>query len=152
VPFDDTLFLKTNVDVLSFFSDDQLRRITSVIDRKTYNKGQTVMFQGEVTNNFHIIKKGRVVVVAKSGKDKEKVQLAELKSGDFFGEMSLLESTAATATIKAVDDNTEILMINHDAFQDLLKQNPLLEKSLRDRINSRKQQRQDTIAQKGNPA
>jgi len=149
VPFDDTVFLKSKVDVLSFFTDEQLRRVTSVIDRKTYNKGQTVMFQGEVTNNFFVVKKGKVMVVAKVGKEKERVELAELKAGDFFGEMSLLESTAATATIKSVEEGTEILMIPHDSFQYLLKENPLLEKTLRDRIAARKQQKSDASPKEG---
>jgi CRP-like cAMP-binding protein len=143
VPFDDTLFLKQKVDILAFFSDDQLRRLTSIIERKNFNKGQTVMFQGEVSNNFHIIKRGKVVVLAKSGGNK--AELAELKAGDFFGEMSLLESTAATATIKCSEDDTEILMVPHEAFHDLLKQNPLLETTLRDRILARKKARSESF-------
>jgi CRP-like cAMP-binding protein len=146
MPFDDTMFFKTSVDLLAFFSDDQLRRITAIVERKSYNKGQTVMFQGEVSNNFYIVRKGKVVVVAKSGKDK--VELAELKAGEFFGEVSLLESTSATATIKAVEDGTEILMIPHDSFQALLKEHPVLEKSLRDRIAERKKAKAAALPKK----
>jgi CRP-like cAMP-binding protein len=146
VPFDDTMFLKQNVDVLAFFTDDQLRRVTAVIDRKTFKAGQTVIFQGEVSNNFFVIKRGRVQVAARSGK--EKMALAELKAGDFFGEISLLESTTATATIKALEDNTEILTISHDVFQTLLKQNPYLEARLRERIEARKKQKLDIMAKK----
>jgi len=138
MPFDDTVFLKNNVDVLSFFSDEQLRKVTSVIERNSYKKGQTVMFQGEVTHNFYVIKKGNVVVAAKDAKDKTKVTLTELKAGDFFGEISLLESSAATATIKAAEDDTEILTIVHESFQYLLKTNPQLEPALRQRIAARK--------------
>lgn len=146
MPFDDTLFLKANVDVLSFFTDEQLRKVTAVLDRKTYNKGQTVIFQGEVSQNFYVVRKGKVMVAAKVGKDK--AELAELKAGDFFGEMSLMDATAVTATIKAMDDNTEILMIPHESFQYLLKENPLLEKSLRDRIAARKQHKADAFTKK----
>ena len=150
MPFDDTLFLK-NVDVLSFFTEDQLQHVTAVIEHKTYNQGQTIMFQGELTNNFFVIKKGKAVVVSKTGK--EKTQLAELKTGDFFGEMSLLESTSATATIKSSEDGTEVLMIPHEAFHFLLKTHPLLESTIRQRISTRKQQRLDNLAKKGpNPS
>ncbi len=140
MPFDDTVFLKKNVDVLSFFTDEQLRRITAVIDRRMYRKGQTVIFQGEVSNNFYVIKQGSVTVAAKS--QGERVELAELKAGDFFGEMSLLESTSATATIKVLENDTEILTITHDVFQRMLGENPPLENLLRERINSRKKQRE----------
>lgn len=146
MPFDDTLFLKTNVEVLSFFSDEQLRKVTAVLDRKTYNKGQTVIFQGEISQNFYVIRKGKVIVAAKVGKDR--AELAELKPGDFFGEMSMLDATAVSATIKVSEDNTEILMIPHEPFQYLLKENPLLEKTLRDRIAARKQSKADAFTKK----
>jgi len=144
MPFDDTMFLKNKVDVLSFFTEDQLRLyVTSQVDRKTYKNGQTVVMQGEIANCFYIIKSGKVVVTAKSGQDK--VQLAELKAGDFFGEVSLLESTAAIATIKSAADNTEILMIPHEAFQSMLKKMPALEKALKDKIAARRKGKQDQI-------
>jgi CRP-like cAMP-binding protein len=76
------------------------------------------------------------------------VELAELKAGEFFGEVSLLESTSATATIKAVEDGTEILMIPHDSFQALLKEHPVLEKSLRDRIAERKKAKAAALPKK----
>lgn len=134
MPFDDTIFIRKSVDVLSFFSDEQLRKVTAVIERNNYRKGQTIIFQGEVGQSFYIIKKGHVLVSVKS------VAVAELKAGDFFGEMSLLEPTAATATIKAGDDETEILTIPHEAFQSLLKQSPLLESTLREKIAARRKQ------------
>ncbi len=144
MPFDDTIFIKKNVDVLSFFSDELLRKVTSVIERNTYKKGQTILFQGEVGQAFYIVKKGQVAVTAKPAKDKEPALLAELKAGDFFGEMSLLEPTAATATIKASLDETEILTIPHEAFQFLLKQSPLLEATLREKISTRRKQKEQS--------
>jgi putative ABC transport system ATP-binding protein len=136
MPFDDTIFLKQNVDVLSFFTDEQLRKVTSVIERHLYKKGQTVIFKGEVTHNFFVIKRGKVDVLSKDPQGR--ATTTELKAGDFFGEMSLLDPTAATATIRAAEDDTEVLTIPHDAFQFLLKQNPLLESTLRQRISARK--------------
>lgn len=150
MPFDDTVFLKKNVDVLSFFTDEQLRKVTAMVDRKIYNAGQTVMFQGEIGQNFYVIKRGKVQVTAKSGKDK--VELAELKAGDFFGEMSLLEEAAASATVKVVDAETEILTISHDVFQQMLKDNPPLELMLRQRINERRLRREQALKKDAPPA
>src|SRR4051794_23189481 len=107
MPFDDTIFFKQNVDLMTFFgelTDEQLRMLTAVIERDTYSAGRTVLFQGEMTHNFYVIKRGKVLVSTKHPKESDKVVLAELKAGDFFGEISLLESTAATATIKVVED------------------------------------------------
>jgi CRP-like cAMP-binding protein len=134
VPFDDTVFLKRNVDVLTFFTDEQLRHVTAVIERNIYPKNHTIVFKGEISDSFFIIKRGRVSVTSKIGGS----PTVELKAGDFFGEVSLLEASAATATIKTVEDDTEILTIPHESFQYLLKQSPLLESALRLRISDRR--------------
>lgn len=149
MPFDDTMFIKRNVDVLSYFTDDQIRTITQDIDRQVYKKGQTVVFQGEINTNFHIIKRGRVEVLAKGGS--EKVKLAELGAGDFFGEMSLLDSGTANATIRSLEDDTVILMVPLDVFKHFLRQNPALELALREKVAERQRQRAARMTPKSPP-
>ena len=65
MPFDDTLFIKRNVDILSFFTEGQIRAITQDADRQVFNKGQTVVFRGEINSNFNILKSGRAEVSVK---------------------------------------------------------------------------------------
>lgn len=142
MPFDDTLFIKRNVDILSFFTEDQIRAITQDIDRRVFKKGQTVVFRGEINSNFNILKSGRVEVSVKSGGDT--VILSTLGPGDFFGEMSLLESAPANATIRAVEDDTVVLMIPLDTFRAFLRQHPSLDLALRDKMAERR--RQNTAA------
>lgn len=139
MPNEDTVFLKTSVDVLSFFDPEQLRRITPDIEHKVFNKDETVIFKGQITEGFYIIKKGRVVVTLKP-KPGEAAPAAriELKAGDFFGEMSLLEETAATASVKSAEDGTDILTIPSGSFQKLLEMQPLLRKGLLDKIAKRR--------------
>lgn len=135
MPNDDTIFLKTKVDVLSFFNEDQLRRVTPDIERNSYGKGDVVILKGEVTSGFYIVKKGKVSVQTKTPQG---LQTSELAAGDFFGEISLLENTAATASIKSVEDGTEILVIPHGSFQKLLEMQPLMKKALLDKVAARK--------------
>lgn len=138
MPYEDTMFLKTSVDVLSFFDPDQLRRITPDIERATYKKGETVIFKGQITDGFYIIKKGSVSVFVKPKPGQSEPTVVPLGTGDFFGEMSLLEETAATAAVKAAVDDTEILTIPSGSFQKLLEMQPLLKKGLLDKINARR--------------
>ncbi|MBK6880311.1 MAG: cyclic nucleotide-binding domain-containing protein [Elusimicrobia bacterium] len=138
MPFDDTLFIKRNVDILSFFTEGQIRAITQDADRQVFNKGQTVVFRGEINSNFNILKSGRAEVSVKSGGDT--VILSTLGPGDFFGEMSLLESTPANATIRAVEDDTVVLMIPLDTFRAFLRQHPSLELALREKMAERRRQ------------
>ncbi|MBI4349524.1 MAG: cyclic nucleotide-binding domain-containing protein [Elusimicrobia bacterium] len=133
--FGDTIFLKTQVDVLSFFNEDQLRRVTPDIERASYEGGQVVMLKGEISSGFYIIKKGAVLA---TGKTKEGPFSVELKAGDFFGEISLLDNSAMDATVKATEAPTEVLMIPSQSFQKLLEMQPLLKKTLLDKAAARK--------------
>lgn len=138
MPFDDTMFIKRNVDILSFFTEDQIRAITQDVDRQVFKKGQTVVFRGEINSNFNILKSGRAEVSIKSGGDT--VVLSTLGPGDFFGEMSLLESAPAGATIRAIEDDTVVLMIPLDTFRAFLRQHPSLDLALREKMAERRRQ------------
>ncbi|MBI5201696.1 MAG: cyclic nucleotide-binding domain-containing protein [Elusimicrobia bacterium] len=133
--FGDTIFLKTQVDVLSFFNEDQLRRVTPDIERSSYDAGQVVMLKGEISAHFYIIKAGKVVA---AGKTKEGPFSTELAKGDFFGEISLIDNAVMDTTVKALEAGTEILMIPSQSFQKLLEMQPLLKKTLLDKAAARK--------------
>jgi len=132
MPFDDTLFLKSQVDILSFFDEVQLRRVTPDIEHRHYSKGEVILLKGEVTSGFYIVKKGKVAVLVKPKGGAETTK--ELPAGGFFGEISLLEDTAATASVKALENDTEVLTIPHESFQKLLQMQPLLKKALLDKV------------------
>lgn len=136
MPHDDTIFLKSNVDMLSLFNEDQLRRVTPDIERHTYSKGELVLFKGEITSGLYFVKKGKAVLQKKSaGAEPECHALA---SGDFFGEMSVLEDAAAAESVRAAEDGTEILTIPHNSFAKLLEMQPALKKALLDKAAQRK--------------
>lgn len=137
MPFDDTIFLKQSVEVLSFFNEEQLRRVTPDIERTAYKAGQTVLLRGEVTSAFYIIKSGKVSATYKT---KTGPVVRELKKGEFFGEVSLLEDMPSDAAIKAVEDDTQILMIPSPSFRKLLEMQPLLKNSLATKVAERRKQ------------
>lgn len=129
-PNDDTIFLKSSVDVLSFFNEEQLRRVTPDIERSVYRAGQTVIMRGEVSSGFHIVKKGRARAAYKTASGTVD---QELKVGDFFGVITLLQDMPSDAAIKALEDDTTVLTIPAGSFQKLLEMQPLLKKSLLDK-------------------
>ena len=90
------------------------------------------VMRGEITNDFYIIKKGKVKATFKQKDGITRVQ--ELPAGGFFGEISLLESAGAEASIKAIENGTEVLTIPGASFQQLLQMQPLLKKGLMDAI------------------
>jgi len=87
---------------------------------KTFSKGTILFREGDPGKDMFIIQSGKVQVKKKVGGG-EKV-LAELASGEFFGEMALLEGLNRSATMEVTEDS-RILVISPDTFQGLLKSN-----------------------------
>ena len=70
------------------------------LDERIFDDGETVIAEGDTSREMFIIREGRAVVTKSvSGSD---VFLATLERGDFFGEMSLLESLPRNATVRAI--------------------------------------------------
>lgn len=76
-------------------------------------KDQLVFHKGTVGNQMFVVLGGTLGVF-----DGTK-QLATLKTGDTFGEMSLLLSEPRSATVKAVE-NSKVFILSEDLFHKLL--------------------------------
>ena len=92
-------------------------KITKIANWKTFKSGETIIRQEHLVTDLVLIYNGTVDVVV--GKKK----VAELKDGQFVGEMSFLTEKSATATC-IVKHDTECLMWKQPEFKDLLKRNP----------------------------
>ena len=94
-------------------------KISKVAQWKKYKSGETIIKQEHLVPDLILIYNGTVDVVV----DNKKV--AELKDGQFVGEMSFLTEKLATATC-IVKHNTECLVWEQPEFKELLKRNPSL--------------------------
>ena len=94
-------------------------KISKVAEWKTYKKNESLIIQGMPVDDLILIYNGTVNVIV----DGEGV--AQLKDGEFVGEMSFLTDKPATATCK-VEHDTECLVWKQPEFKELLKRNPSL--------------------------
>ena len=94
-------------------------KISKVAQWKKYKSGETIIRQDHLVPDLILIYNGTVDVVVENKK------VAELKDGQFVGEMSFLTEKTATATC-IVKHDTECLVWKQPEFKDLLKRNPSL--------------------------
>jgi len=94
-------------------------KITKVAQWKKFKSPLPIIQQGKPVNDLILIYNGAVDILVNDNK------VAELKDGQFVGEMSFLTEKPATATCK-VTHNTECLVWPQKDFKDLLKRNPSL--------------------------
>ena len=94
-------------------------KITKIADWVHFKSGEVITQQKHAVETLNLIYNGTVDVAV----DGEKV--AELKDGQFVGEMSFLTEKPATATCITKHD-TELLVWKQEQFKELLKRNPSL--------------------------
>ena len=94
-------------------------KITKIAKWKKFKKGDEIIIQSKPVKDLHLIYNGTVDVVV--GIE----PVAELRDGQFVGEMSFLTEKVATATCK-VKYETQCLVWKQREFKELLKRNPSL--------------------------
>lgn len=119
-----------NVPIFSTLNNKQLKKIASGGKELTYVPGQTIVEEGAMGVGFFLILEGKVRV------RKGKKTLAELKAGDFFGEMSLFDEQPRSATAEATVD-TKCLGITAWSFIGMVKSNPDIAVNLMKELASR---------------
>ena len=99
---EDYQWIKGTLKKLDFFghcSDENVMEIAESMEHSHYKAGQKILMQGEFSDRLYLIKSGTVDILKKVGEDHKKV--AELGTEKYFGEISLLTPSSATATVKA---------------------------------------------------
>ena len=94
-------------------------KISKVAQWKVFKSGETIIRQTHLVPDLILIYNGTVDVAVNGAK------VAELKDGQFVGEMSFLTEKSATATC-IVKHDAECLVWKQKEFKDLLKRNPSL--------------------------
>ena len=120
--------------------DDLVRRLQV----RTRPAETIVVAQDEPGDSLFVIAGGRVKV-AMFGENGRELTLAELKPGDFFGEMSLLDNRPRAANVVALEDAT-LLVLSRDAFVAHLKTNPQTAINLLGEMTRRLRRADETIA------
>lgn len=114
----------SNYNFLNALSAEETETIEQFFAIKKYNKGETILKQGQPGTGLYLIQLGTVNVSA-DFPGAEKFLFGELKSGDFFGEVSLLDEGPCTATVTATSDTT-CLYLDSNIFRSLRISFPVL--------------------------
>lgn len=96
---------------------EQIDRIAGFGEIESWNPGEEIVSEGSLGDALYLVLTGSVRVEAAGH------ALADLESGDFFGEMSLVEPAPRSATVLAVEPSY-LFRLPHDALRQLLIDEP----------------------------
>jgi small-conductance mechanosensitive channel len=108
-----------------------------------FGRGEIVIEQGDHGDSMFLLLKGEANVFVTV--DGHNSHVAALKSGDYFGEMSLLTGEPRSATVRATRD-CEILEIEKEAFAEILHENEPLVEQLSELLAKRRMETEGILA------
>jgi len=124
-----------SVEVFAPLSAEEKEAVARSAIRSVYAPGELILRRGDPGDSMFVIYRGNVQVRLPS-RDGNPQQVAELKAGNFFGEMALLTGEPRNADVITVSE-VETLEIRKGVLQQLLDNNAALAEALSRTISER---------------
>jgi len=107
------------VEILKSIDPYELGQICDALKTQTFEKGETIIKQGDKGDVFYILDEGKAHAEKVFEDGKKSSNVKDYESGGYFGELALLKGEPRAATIIA-DTNCKCLSLDRMAFKRLL--------------------------------
>ena len=115
-----TLLLR-NVPLFAMLQESQISLLTSVVSRRSFARGTTIMAAGDVTDSLYLVISGRLKVMMSDDEGRE-VILSMLGPNEYFGEMGLIDDSTRSASVISLEA-CELLVLSKRDFRKCLSEN-----------------------------
>jgi small-conductance mechanosensitive channel/CRP-like cAMP-binding protein len=109
------------LDIFAPLDRSERELLASGMQRVAFARGETIIRQGDAGSTLYVLAQGEVAVSLRRGSVDQEV--ATLRAGDFFGEMSLMTGEGRSATCTARTD-TVAYLIDHATVRKVLNLRP----------------------------
>lgn len=110
------------VPLFAVLAESEIRELVNIGTTRRIRKDELIFLQGDPGQHFFIILEGKVRIFLQDSRGRE-VILVVLGREDFFGEMSLLDGKARSASAQAQAE-TRVYSIAHEDFYRFLERAP----------------------------
>ncbi len=97
-----------------------IHQLFALLEEVEFSAGDVVIKQGDPGDHYYIVSEGRCAVFRKPTPKSNDIKLAELKTGDSFGEEALISESTRNATITMITDGV-LMKLAKDTFVELVK-------------------------------
>jgi CRP/FNR family transcriptional regulator len=109
------------ISIFKELASSEIEPIKHLIFERTYKAGSTLFLEGMKGEVFYIIKQGKIEILKK--KDLQEIHIATLGSGQFVGEMSIIDDEPRSATAKVLEDSV-LFIVTKKCFLDIMRATP----------------------------
>lgn len=119
--------LLQSVPLFQGLDKKHLAVLAKLCHERSFGPGDAIVNEGESGIGLFVVGSGRVEVVQKRGADEQ--QLRTMAAGEVFGEIGLLTDHPRTASVRALEPTTCLVMTAW-SFQEALDGSPEIAKAL----------------------
>jgi CRP/FNR family cyclic AMP-dependent transcriptional regulator len=120
---ENVIFLKKTA-LFSNVKTSELKAVASIVEELSFTAGDEVVKESDSGDSAYIIKEGRIKITKKAS-DSGVIDLAELSSGECFGEMSLFDEESRCATAYALTPCVVLRLLRDDLI-DVIEEHPYI--------------------------
>jgi CRP-like cAMP-binding protein len=118
-------------DIFFQFTQTQLELVANICQEKGYHAGEIIFEENTSSKELYVIAQGDIDILMDPGTvspagSMEKVVIATLRRGQSFGEIALVDEGLRSATARAVQKDTRLLIIPRDRLIMLCETYPQL--------------------------
>ena len=96
--------------LLKNLSEGQLQDVTDTCRSQTYLPGEVLFKEGEHSTDIYFLKSGRVGLYKADPKTQEEICFKQMEAGESFGEMSFVDGSPRSCSIKAEIESTVYIL------------------------------------------
>jgi len=105
-----------NVPLFSRLNEAQLQAVAAICTRKTYKPNVVLFSEKELGSVFYMVYSGSVKVYTTSQGGEEKI-LSIFKSGESFGELSLIDGKPRSASAQTLEESVLVTLMGQHFLQ-----------------------------------
>ena len=123
-------FLKQS-DIFYQFTPTQLELVANLCQETVYNSGEVIFQENSSSKELYVIVQGEVDILINRGtngslNNKTETAVARLRRGQSFGEVALVDEGLRSASARAAQKDTRLLVISRDKIIMLCETYPQL--------------------------
>lgn len=108
------------ISIFQTFNDDELNQLLALGQEMEYEPYTNIIIEGELSWGLYIIIDGSVDVIKTNKLTGTSYELGQLKAGNFFGEMSLVDDSPRSATVKSITA-AKVFFLPKQTFMEFLE-------------------------------
>ncbi len=119
----DKIIQLRKVEIFKDLGVSELAAIAAIVEEEVFSTGDIVIREGEMSQVLYLVIEGETSVIKNQGTDRE-MEIARIKSNDYFGEMALMEEGRPRSATIRTEKPSRFLSLQKQELVEIIDEYP----------------------------